>query len=67
MIFMLGNGYRLPFSTVEVGTFERTHRHRTAWGSTWDEVMRFSVQVIGVDRPIRLVIANDNQKAASHG
>jgi hypothetical protein len=67
MIFMLGDAYRLPFSTVEVGTFERNHRHSTPWGSTWDEVMRFSVQVIGVNRPIRLFVANDNQKAASHG
>lgn len=64
VIFTVGEDYRLPFSTIELDRFERTHHHRTAWGSTWAEVMRLSVRVIGVTGPIRLRIANDNQKDA---
>jgi len=67
VIFMIGVDQSLPFSTIEVDRIERTHRHRTAWGSTWDEDMHLSVRVIGVEGPIRLRIANDNQKAADHG
>jgi hypothetical protein len=63
-VFLLG-GYRLPFTLIELNSFDYTHTHRSFTNATWKEDMHLRVCVPGA-MPSRLRIANDN-KVRSHG
>jgi hypothetical protein len=63
-VFLLSN-YSLPFTLIELDSFDCTHTHRTFTNATWKEDMHLKVRVPGLMPTLR--IANDNQKAVDHG
>jgi hypothetical protein len=63
-VFRLG-GYRLPFSLIELHSFDYTHIHRTLY-TKWEEPMHLRL-CLPCMPPTRLRIANDNNKVLGHG